>query len=146
MGSNQATSFSTTHDAPTKRRPRRNTKRVTLNSWKHHPRSPHYRPFKRRATPAAISDKAGDGEDARSAKRPRRLGPETQQRSGGGPTRRRYSSRLNSGTVPEQLEQPSTENVNSATKPESEREGDRSPADVYAENHESALLRMNPLP
>ncbi|TVY37401.1 Casein kinase I-like protein, partial [Lachnellula subtilissima] len=67
--------------------------------------------LKRRATPATVPNQAGDGQNARSTKRPRRVGPKTQQRSGGGPPRRRYSNRLNPGTVPEQLEQPAPEDA-----------------------------------
>ena len=53
--------------------------------------------------PASIPNQTGDGQIARSTKRPRRAGPKTHERSGGGTPRRRYSPpaqpRPNSRTV-----------------------------------------------
>ena len=109
MGGHEAASCPT-YVASTQCRTRSIGERATryYTTWSQHTRTPNCRPFKRRATPATITDKAGDGEDARSTKRPRRLGPKTIERSGGGTAGYSNSNRIYTSSIPAQLEPPPT--------------------------------------
>ncbi|KAA8574463.1 hypothetical protein EYC84_005924 [Monilinia fructicola] len=73
--------------------------------------------------------KPGMGKTRDRQKRPRRVGPKTQQWSGGGPARRIDSSRMSAAQ--QNTRQPKREGIRTAT------------ADRDAKDHESTMLRLN---
>ena len=148
MGGSQATQLAPACCECRSRRLRTGTSRTRYASTDNYEED-HGRPFKRRATPDPNPSQGGSGQNARTAKRPRRSAKQASERSGGGPHRRRDTDGLNSGTIPEQQPQHSYEswNVGSAQPPEPAVSGarheatPRAQADVHAEDDESDVLR-----
>ncbi|KAG8428046.1 Palmitoylated plasma membrane-bound casein kinase [Metarhizium acridum] len=71
-------------------------------------------PFKRRTTPSSVTDQT-DGQQERSAKRPRHHRGAESQRRGGSPRRFGYTGWLDSSSIPEQHPEPTSEGP--ATEP-----------------------------